>query len=75
MSPDHIPLDEGNIELDYRVRILFVPGMETVLFADGVSVFMDEHNVQWAKFYAKNGPVAGKEHIVRTDQILIVRES
>jgi hypothetical protein len=64
-----------NIILSYPFKVLFAPGMETVLFArKGGEVFIDEHGVQWIKFVAQNGPGAGKEHMIRTDQIVIVRE-
>ena len=66
------PLAAGNIQLNYRIAVYF-SGMETVLFADGAEVFMDEHNIQWIKFYAKNGPAADKEHIMHTAEIVIVR--
>ena len=67
------PLAEGNIQLNYPIRVYF-SGMETVLFAQGAEVFMDEHGIQWIKFYSTNGPAAGKEHIMHTDEIVIVRE-
>jgi hypothetical protein len=63
-----------NIILDYKIRVLFAPGMETVLYAKSGEVFMDEHNIQWIKFVANNGLAAGKEHMVRTDEVIIVRD-
>lgn len=71
----NMPLDTGNIQLDYKIKVLFAPGMDTVLSANGAEVFMDEQGVQWIKFYATNGYDAGKEHIVRTDQIVIIRDN
>jgi len=67
--------ESGNIILGYPMRILFAPGMETVLFTNEAEVFMDEHGVEWIKFVAKNGPGAHKEHMIRTDQIVIVRDN
>jgi len=74
-SPGEIndPLEEGNIQLSYRIKVYF-SAMETVLYADGAEVFMDEHKIQWIKFFAKNGPSAGQEHIIRTEEIVIVRD-
>jgi hypothetical protein len=48
--------------------------MEVVLYADGAEVFKDEHGIQWIKFFAKNGPSAGQEHIVHTAEVVIVRD-
>lgn len=71
------PLDEGNIQLDYRLAVCInkPDGDETSYYADGAEVFMDEHNVQWIKFFAKNGYHAGSEHMVRTEGLTIVRLS
>jgi len=74
MRREDDPLDKTNIQLDYRIRVYF-SGMETVLFADGAIVFMDEHGIQWIKFWAKNGPAADMEHIMQTSEVVIVRES
>src|SRR5262245_560272 len=71
----NLPLDTGNIQLDYKIQVLFAPGMETVLFSNGAEVFKDEQGVQWIKFYANNGPAKGKEHMLRTDQVVIVRDN
>lgn len=60
-----------NIVLDYKVRVFYE---DQVLYADRAEVFMDEHFVQWVKFIAKNGYMAGHETMVRTDQIIIVRQ-
>jgi hypothetical protein len=63
------------ITLDYPLRVLFAPGMEQVLIAPaGAEVFMDEFDVQWIKFLAANGPHAGRQHIIRTEGIVIVRD-
>lgn len=63
-----------NIVLHYPCKVYFAPGMDTVLFANkGVTVFMDEHMIQWCKFIPNNGYDAGKEHMVRTSEIVIVR--
>jgi hypothetical protein len=67
------PLQKNNIQLAYRIAVYF-SAMETVLYADGAEVFLDEHGVQWIKFYAKNGPAAGKQHIVHTAEVVIVRD-
>jgi len=76
-SPGEIndPLEPGNIQLSYRIKVYFAPGMDTVLYAQGAEVFMDEHHIQWIKFFATNGPDAGKEHIVRTEEVVIVRDN
>ena len=67
------PLAEGNIQLDYHIAVFF-SGMDTVLYAQGAEIFLDEHNIQWIKFYATNGPKAGQEHIMHTTEVVIVRE-
>lgn len=74
MNPKNEPLADGNIQLDYRLAVYF-SGMETVLYADGAEVFMDEHGIQWIKFYAKNGPADGQQHIVQTAGIVIVKQN
>ena len=64
-----------NIILEYPIKVLFAPAMETVLFGKpGAEVFMDEHNIQWIKFIATNGHSAGKEHMIRTTEIVLVRD-
>jgi hypothetical protein len=68
------PAQRGNIKLNYRIGVYF-SGMETVLFAEaGAEVFRDELGFEWVKFIAKNGPAAGKEHIMHASEIVIVRE-
>ena len=68
------PLHPDNIQLNYRIKVFF-SGMQEVLYAEGAEVFMDEHKIQWIKFFANNGPAAGEEHIMHTDGIVIVRDS
>jgi hypothetical protein len=63
-----------NIKLEYPIKVLFSPGLDTVLYArHGAEVFMDEHGFQWIKFVADNGYDKGKEHMIRTTEIVIVR--
>jgi hypothetical protein len=35
---------------------------------------MDEQSVQWVKFVPKNGYHIGKEHMIRTSLITIIRD-
>ena len=64
-----------NIVLGYRVAIYTDRTLQTVLFApDGCEFFKDEHGRQWVKFVAANGHLAGQEHMLRTEQIIIVRD-
>jgi len=64
-----------NIILEYPIKVLFAPALETVLFGKpGAEVFKDEHGFQWIKFIAKNGHSAGKEHMIRTDEIVLIRD-
>lgn len=67
------PLEPGNIQLSYRIRVYF-SAMETVLYADGAEVFMDEQGIQWIKFFPLNGPAAGQEHMMHTAEVVIVRD-
>lgn len=60
----------NNIKLDYPVIIKHA---NDSYYAPSCEVFMDEHNVQWVKFTPKNGYNIGKEHIVRTSLVMIVR--
>ena len=63
-----------NIRLEYPIKVLFAPGLETVLYGKaGAKVFMDEFNIEWISFIAKNGHDVGKEHMIRTSEIVIVR--
>lgn len=61
----------GNIQLTYRLR---VHHKKVVYNADGAEVFLDEHNVQWIKFFPSNGPYASEEHMIRTDQCFVTRQ-
>jgi len=64
-----------NIELDYPLIVLRGEGEDREqLHAHGAEVFMDEFGVEWVKFRPTNGYQRGKEHMVRTDQVVIVRE-
>jgi hypothetical protein len=63
-------LNHRNIVLGYNVA---VQHGSDVYFANGCEVFTDEQSVQWVKFVAKNGYRAGSEHMIRTDQVIIVR--
>jgi len=66
--------EDTNIVLPYRTAIYVTRAMDTVLFADeGAEFFVDEHGRQWVKFIARNGALAGKEHMLRTEQIVVVR--
>lgn len=67
------PLSGLNINLPYGIKVYF-SSMHVVLSADSAEVFEDEHGVQWIKFVATNGPELGKEHMLRTDQVVLVRE-
>lgn len=60
-----------NIELDYPLTIHHG---EDGFNAHGAEVFMDEFGVEWVKFRPTNGYQRGKEHMVRTDQVVIIRE-
>jgi hypothetical protein len=64
------PLAEGNIQLK-----IFQMVVKEAYIADGAEVFKDEHGIQWIKFFPKNGQDSSKEHMLRTDRILIVRIS
>jgi hypothetical protein len=74
MTPAHEPAHEDNIQLCYRMAIYILPDLETVLFGDSAEVFQDEHGRQWIKFFAKNGSMAGEEHMILTDKVMIVRQ-
>jgi hypothetical protein len=63
---------KANIVLGYRMRVYIDP--DTVFFANGCEVFEDEHGVQWVKFVARNGYAAGREHMIRTERVTIVKE-
>jgi hypothetical protein len=61
-----------NIVLEYPVIVRH--GDEAYSAPRGCEVFMDEHNVQWVKFVPNNGYQRGKEHMVRTSEVVIVRD-
>jgi len=61
---------EKNIKLDYPVIIKYG---EDAYYADRAEVFMDEHGVQWIKFKPRNGYQIGKEHMLRTQLITVIR--
>jgi hypothetical protein len=73
--PKNEPLADGNIQLTYRMQINSLTHPDEGYQADGAEVFTDEHGVQWIKFFPRGGIDEGKEHIIRTDQVYIVRES
>lgn len=60
----------SNIKLDYRVIINYG---ESMYIAPSCEVFLDEHNIQWVKFFPKNGPNINREHMIRTSEVVIVR--
>lgn len=41
----------------------------TIWFSDGAEFFTDEMGEPWVKFVSKNGPNAGREHIVHMNNI------
>jgi hypothetical protein len=61
---------EQNIKLEYPVIIKYGPD---AFYADGAEFFMDEHGHQWVKFFPKNGYHIGKEHMLRTQFITVIR--
>lgn len=61
-----------NIKLEYPVIIRYVD--EQYHAPLGAEFFMDEHGIQWVKFYPNNGYQRGKEHIVRTNDIIVIRD-
>jgi|307.fasta_scaffold62679_2 hypothetical protein len=64
-----------NIILEYPIKVLFAPALETIIFGKpGAEVFKDEHGFQWIKFYAKNGPTKGQETMIRADEVVIARD-
>lgn len=54
----------GNIKLEYRMD---VAQGDFLYHTRRAEFFLDEHGIQWIKFYPSNGPSAGREHIMRTD--------
>jgi hypothetical protein len=69
-----VPPETENIVLPYRVGIYTDRILQTILFAQSCEFFTDEHGKQWVKFVATNGHMAGQEHMLRTEQIIIVRD-
>lgn len=67
-----VDADEPNIILTYRVKILRGDDM---WLADGAEFFKDEQGSQWVKFIARNGYQIGKEHMMRTENVVIIRDS
>ena len=65
-----------NIVLHYPVKIkVDLSGESNSFIADRCEFFIDEHEIQWVKFVARNGYDAGKEHMLRTDSdgFMVVR--
>lgn len=62
----------SNIILEYRVIIL--RGEEAWNCRLGCEFFQDEHGVQWVKFFPSNGYRPHQEHIMRTENIVVVRD-
>jgi len=72
---DEYEVHHHGLSLEYPIKVLFAPGMETVLYGKpGAKVFMDEFGIEWISFIARNGPGAGKENMIRTDDLIIVRD-
>ncbi len=65
-------MDKENIKLEYRLRINLRD--EFWVCPEGAEFFMDEHGLQWVKFFPSNGPNPGKEHMARTEKMMIVRD-
>jgi len=66
--------ENDNIKLEYAVKIYTDRSLETVLFANRCEFFRDEHGKQWVKFIAHNGYDKGKEHMLRTELLTIIRD-
>lgn len=62
-----------NIVLKYPVIIRH--GEEQYHAPKGCEVFLDEHNIQWIKFFPNNGYQRGNEHMMRTDQVIVIRDN
>lgn len=64
-----------NIKLEYPCAIYTDKSMDTILFArEGCEFFVDEHGLQWVKFISGNGFKKGKEHMLRTENVIVVRD-
>jgi hypothetical protein len=61
-----------NITLTYPVIVLY--GESQYSAPKGAEFFTDEHGVQWVKFFPTNGYHIGKEHMLRTDRVMIIRD-
>jgi hypothetical protein len=62
-----------NIELKYPLIIRYPASDEQFHAPKGAEFFMDEQSVQWVKFVPQNGYQRGKEHIIRTSQVIVIR--
>lgn len=63
-----------NIVLDYPVAIQDWPTTDSIYFCPaGCEFFKDEHGNQWVKFVPTNGYHRGKEHMLRTETVMVVR--
>jgi hypothetical protein len=62
----------SNIKLDYPMIIRYAE--DQFHAPDGGEVFMDEFGVEWIKFRPNNGYQRGSEHMIRTDQVALVRD-
>lgn len=61
-----------NIVLTYPVIVRH--GEDQYHSPKGAEFFMDEHGVQWVKFFPNNGYQRGMEHMMRTIGLIIVRD-
>lgn len=60
----------SNIILGYRV---IIKRGDEQWYASGCEFFEDEHGLQWVKFYPQNGYQINKEHMMRTENIIVIR--
>lgn len=65
--------DAVNIILPYPIYI--TRGEDTWACPQGAEFFTDEHGIQWVKFRPRNGYHIGKEHMIRTENIIIIRRN
>ena len=65
-----------NIKLEYPVLVQHqrTDGDSVYHAPKGAEFFMDEHGIQWVKFFPTNGIYRGKEHMLRTDQCIVIRD-
>lgn len=61
-----------NIRLKYPVIIRY--GEDQFYAPMGAEFFLDEHGVQWVKFFPDNGYHRGKENMMRTENITVIRD-